>query len=102
MLNQINMKTYSNDALLREEEIKNDLMKSRVEPEKGQRPSVETSLHNLIGFAFVVHTHSTKVNGLMCSNQAAEKTADLFGDEVLYIGYEDPGYILFKQWKRKS
>ncbi len=96
LLNQINMKTYSNDALLREEEIKNDLMKSRVEPEKGQRPSVETSLHNLIGFAFVVHTHSTKVNGLMCSNQAAEKTADLFGDEVLYIGYEDPGYILFK------
>ncbi|MEL7585476.1 MAG: SDR family NAD(P)-dependent oxidoreductase [Prolixibacteraceae bacterium] len=96
LLNQINTKTYSDDALLREEEIKNDLMKSRVEPEKGQRPSVETSLHNLIDFAFVVHTHSTKVNGLMCSNQAAEKTAALFGDEVLYIGYEDPGYVLFK------
>ena len=71
-------------------------MKSRVEPEKGQRPSVETSLHNLINFSFVVHTHSTKVNGLMCSNQATEKTAELFGDQVLYIAYEDPGYILFK------
>ncbi len=96
LLHRISTKKYSEDALSREEEIKNDLMKSRVEPEKGQRPSVETSLHNLIGFAFVVHTHSTKVNGLMCSNEAAEKTAALFGDEVLYIGYEDPGYILFK------
>lgn len=96
LLNRINTKTYSEDALLREEEIKNDLLKSRVEPEKGQRPSVETSLHNLINFSYVVHTHSTKVNGLMCSNQAEQKTAALFGDKVLYIAYEDPGYVLFK------
>ena len=96
LLNQINSKTYPEDALQREEEIKNDLLKSRVEPEKGQRPSVETSLHNLIDYVYIVHTHSTKVNGLMCSNQAAEKTAELFGDLVLYIPYEDPGYILFK------
>ncbi|WP_423126309.1 SDR family NAD(P)-dependent oxidoreductase [Gaoshiqia sp. Z1-71] len=96
LLAEVNTKTYSENVLQREEEIKNDLLKSRVEPEKGQRPSVETSLHNLIDFAFVVHTHSTKVNGLMCSNRAAEKTADLFGDQVLYIAYEDPGYILFK------
>lgn len=95
-LHAIHTKTYSDDALLREEEIKNDLLNSRVEPEKGQRPSVETSLHNLIDFPLVVHTHSTKVNGLMCSNQAAEKTVELFGDDVIYIPYEDPGYILFK------
>ncbi|RQW03465.1 class II aldolase, partial [candidate division KSB1 bacterium] len=96
LLAEVNTKTYSENVLQREDEIKNDLLKSRVEPEKGQRPSVETSLHNLIDFAFVVHTHSTKVNGLMCSNQAAEKTAELFGDQVLYIAYDDPGYILFK------
>ena len=95
-LAEVHTKKYSDDVLKREAEIVTDLMKSRVEPEKGQRPSVETSLHNLIDFSLVVHTHSTKVNGLMCSNQAAEKTADLFGDDVLYIGYEDPGYILFK------
>ncbi|WP_299582751.1 SDR family NAD(P)-dependent oxidoreductase [uncultured Sunxiuqinia sp.] len=95
-LAEINTKTYSDNVLQREAEIVNDLMKSRVEPEKGQRPSVETSFHNLIDFSLVVHTHSTKVNGLMCSQQAAEKTAELFGDSVLYIPYEDPGYILFK------
>jgi len=95
-LSVVNTKAYSADVLRREEEIKNDLLKSRVEPEKGQRPSVETSLHNIIDYAFIVHTHSTKVNGLMCSNRAEEKTAELFGDEVLYIPYDDPGYILFK------
>lgn len=95
-LAEIETKAYSANVLQREEEIKNDLLKARVEPEKGQRPSVETSLHNLINFAFVVHTHSTKVNGLMCSNRAAEKTAELFGDDVLYVAYDDPGYILFK------
>lgn len=95
-LNEINTKNYSPDVLQREEEIKNDLLRSRLEPEKGRRPSVETSLHNLIDYAFIVHTHSTKVNGLMCSNQAAEKSAELFGDDVLYIPYDDPGYILFK------
>ena len=97
LLAEINSKKYSDEALKREDEIVKDLLKSRVEPEKGQRPSVETSLHNLIGFSLVVHTHSTKVNVLMCSNQAKEKSFELFGDEVIYIEYVDPGYILFKE-----
>ena len=67
-------KTYSEDVMERENQIKNDLLNSRVHPEKGQRPSVETSLHDLIAFPFVVHTHSTKVNGLMCS--AKRRTTD--------------------------
>ncbi len=96
LLNEINTKKYSEEVLLREAEIVTDLMRSRVEPEKGQRPSVETSFHNLIEYSYVVHTHSTKVNGLMCGNQVAEKTAELFGDTAIYIPYEDPGYILFK------
>lgn len=97
LLAEIKTKKYSDDVLMREDEIVKDLLKSRVEPEKGQRPSVETSLHNLIGFSLVVHTHSTKVNGLMCSNQAKEKTFQLFGDQVIYIEYMDPGYILYKE-----
>jgi rhamnose utilization protein RhaD (predicted bifunctional aldolase and dehydrogenase)/NAD(P)-dependent dehydrogenase (short-subunit alcohol dehydrogenase family) len=97
LLAEINSKKYSDEALKREDEIVKDLLKSRVEPEREQRPSVETSLHNLIGFSLVVHTHSTKVNGLMCSNQAKEKTFELFGDDVIYIEYVDPGYILFKE-----
>ena len=88
-------KTYSEDVMERENQIKNDLLNSRVHPEKGQRPSVETSLHDLIAFPFVVHTHSTKVNGLMCSANAERLTTTLFGDTVVYVPYVDPGYILF-------
>jgi len=97
MLHLISEKTYSNDAMERENQIKDDLLKSRVYPEKGQRPSVETSLHDLLAFRFVVHTHSTLVNGLMCSKEAEIRTAVLFGDDVVFVPYVDPGYVLFKE-----
>jgi len=90
-------KTYSEDVMERENQIKNDLLNSRIHPEKGQRPSVETSLHDLLAFRFVVHTHSTKVNGLMCSQNAERLTTVLFGSAVVYVPYVDPGYILFKE-----
>lgn len=96
-LHEIAAKTYSTDVMERENQIKNDLLKARVYPEKGQRPSVETSLHDLLAFRFVVHTHSTKVNGLMCSVNAERLTTALFGDSVVYVPYVDPGYILFKE-----
>lgn len=94
-LNDIPNHQFSANPIKREEEVKNALLNSRTDPSTGLRPSVETSLHNLFDFSFVVHTHSTLVNGLMCSNQAAEKTLEIFGKEVLYIPYTDPGYILF-------
>ena len=96
-LQLIGGKTYSEDVMERENQIKNDLLNARVYPEKGQRPSVETSLHDLIAFRFVVHTHSTKVNGLMCSVNAERLTTALFGDTVVYVPYVDPGYILYKE-----
>ncbi|MGE5393112.1 MAG: SDR family NAD(P)-dependent oxidoreductase [Candidatus Saccharibacteria bacterium] len=96
-MNQISEKTYSDDVMERENQIKNDLLNARLQPEKGLRPSVEASLHNLMNYRFVVHTHSTKVNGLMCAKDAESITAKLFGDGVVYVPYVDPGYILFKE-----
>lgn len=86
---------FSEDPVQREDEVKNALLNARVDPATGLRPSVETSLHNLFNYSFVVHTHSTLVNGLMCSNKAEEKTMEVFGEKVLFIPYSDPGYILF-------
>ncbi len=94
-LNEIPNQQFSTDATMREEEVKNALLNSRVNPESGLRPSVETSLHNLFETSFVVHTHSTLVNGLMCSNQAAEKTLEIFGEEILFIPNTNAGYTLF-------
>ena len=95
-LNDLPNQTFSEDSATREEQVKNALINSRVDPSGGLRPSVETSLHNLFSYHFVVHTHNTLVNGLMCSRQAAEKTLEIFGEEVLYVAYSDPGFVLFK------
>jgi rhamnose utilization protein RhaD (predicted bifunctional aldolase and dehydrogenase)/NAD(P)-dependent dehydrogenase (short-subunit alcohol dehydrogenase family) len=95
LLNVISTKEYSKEAAVREEEVKNDLTAATVT--KDRRPSVETSMHNVIDYAFVVHLHPTLVNGLMCSNNAESETSLLFGNEAVYIPYTDPGYTLFKE-----
>jgi len=94
-LNSMSDKTYSNIAAEREEEVKNDLAAATIS--KGKRPSVETSMHNVIDFAFVVHMHPTAVNGLMCAVNAESELKRLFGAKALYIEYTDPGYVLFKK-----
>ena len=94
-LNDIPKQQFANDSATREEQVKNALLSARVNPDSGLRPSVETSLHNLFSYSFVVHTHMTLVNGLMCSNQAEYKTLELFGEKVLYVPYSDPGFVLF-------
>ena len=94
-LGDIPKQQFSADSATREEQVKNALLNARVNPDSGLRPSVETSLHNLFSYSFVVHTHMTLVNGLMCSNHAEEKTLKLFGEKVLYVPYSDPGFVLF-------
>lgn len=96
-LNDISSNHYSNDPDERERQVKEDLFISRVNPDDTLRPSVETSLHNLIGYAYVVHLHPTLVNGLMCGRNSSDLTLQLFGPEALYIPYTEPGYTLFKK-----
>jgi NAD(P)-dependent dehydrogenase (short-subunit alcohol dehydrogenase family)/rhamnose utilization protein RhaD (predicted bifunctional aldolase and dehydrogenase) len=87
--------SLSTDPVQREEQVKNALMNSRVNPESGLRPSVETSLHDLFDYAFVVHTHPTLANGLLCSLESEAGIERLFGNKALYIPYSDPGFVLF-------
>ena len=96
MLKVVTHKSYSADSNKREAEVKDDLAAAIVST-GSRRPSVETSLHEVIDYQFVVHTHPTKVNGVMCSNNAKKVCRELFGDEALFIPYTDPGYILFKK-----
>lgn len=94
LLNEMGEKAYNEDTAIREEQVKNDLSVACIT--KDRRPSVETSLHNCMGFAFVVHLHPTLVNGLMCSVNAEATCKEIFPD-ALYIEYTDPGYTLFKK-----
>ncbi len=93
--------SLSSDPVVREEQVKNALMASRTDPESGLRPSVETSLHDLFNYAFVVHTHPTLVNGIMCSMEAEEQVKGMFGGQALYIPYSDPGFVLFTKIREK-
>ena len=92
----LSSKTYSEESARREAQVKADLANAIVSM-GNNRPSVETSLHEIIDYPFVVHTHPTLVNALMCSNNGASMCHKLFGDQSLFIPYTDPGYILFKK-----
>ena len=94
LLNPMGEKKYSADTAEREEQVKNDLAAACIT--KGRRPSVETSMHNCLEAAYIVHLHPTLVGGLMCAKDAEAKCAQLFPD-ALYIPYTDPGYTLFKK-----
>ena len=99
-LQQVGDRQYSSNPLIREEEVKKAIASAVVSPEN-LRPSVETSLHNVVDFAYVVHTHPTLVNGLMCSVNAGTMTRKLFGDEAIYLEYTDPGFTLFNKVREK-
>ncbi len=96
-LHTISSAIYSDDPVIREEQVKEDLFRSILNPLKDRRPSVETSLHELIQYKFVVHLHPTIVNGILCSRNAKNLTQKLFGESVLFVPYTDPGYTLFKK-----
>ncbi|MFO7852925.1 MAG: class II aldolase/adducin family protein [Bacteroidota bacterium] len=98
-LEKISNRVYSKNPAKREEEVKEDL-KSAIISDSDKRPSVETSLHNLLNYKYIVHTHPFTVNALLCSVKAEELSGKLFGDEVLFVEYTDPGYILFKKTEK--
>jgi len=82
-------------AVAREQEIVRRLGECCVDEGEG-RPSVETSLHALLGRC-VLHTHPSVVNGLLCAAEGLEALQELFGalePPFLYLQYTDPGYPL--------
>ena len=100
-LHEISLKKYSGNPVKREEQVKNDLFNSILDQGKNMRPSVETSLHEIIQYKFVVHLHPTLINGLLCSKNAKKLTSQLFGEEILFVPYTDPGYTLFKKLEKE-
>ena len=56
----------------REEQVKTDMFRSILDPGKNRRPSVETSLHEMIRYKFVVHLHPTLINGSALQQKCKE------------------------------
>jgi rhamnose utilization protein RhaD (predicted bifunctional aldolase and dehydrogenase) len=101
LLRKISVRQYSSDPFEREREVKDDLISSNINPDRKLRPSVEASLHDLIEYAYVVHTHPFVVNALTCGRNARVIIHKLFSDDTLFVPYVDPGYILFKRIERE-
>lgn len=102
LLDRLKNREYSKDEKKREAEVKSDLLKSRIFPERNQRPSVEASVHHAIRSKFVIHMHPTMVNAVTCAKDAQKTIAELFNDKVVFIPYITPGYILYKEIENQN
>jgi rhamnose utilization protein RhaD (predicted bifunctional aldolase and dehydrogenase) len=87
--------TYPEEAESREAAVLADMMAARA-PGEEKRPSVETLLHAILPFAYVVHLHPALVNGLTCSRGGEKAAGELFGGRSLWIPSVNPGYVLSK------
>jgi NAD(P)-dependent dehydrogenase (short-subunit alcohol dehydrogenase family)/rhamnose utilization protein RhaD (predicted bifunctional aldolase and dehydrogenase) len=89
------------DAHVREARVLKRLVESCADDLPG-RPSVETSLHAMLGRC-VVHTHPSIVNGLLCAEDGRAALAELFGDldpPYLVIEYAGAGYTLARRMRQ--
>jgi rhamnose utilization protein RhaD (predicted bifunctional aldolase and dehydrogenase) len=89
-------KQYPESSDERESAVLADLMAARKAGEEKKRPSVETLLHDILPFAFVVHLHPALVNGLTCSRQGEKAAEEIFGNDAVWIAPVNPGYELSK------
>jgi rhamnose utilization protein RhaD (predicted bifunctional aldolase and dehydrogenase) len=91
------------DADEREAAVLADMMAAKCPGEESKRPSVETLLHDILPFEYVVHTHPALVNGLTCGRRGEQAVKELFtpvnGGEAVWVPITNPGYILSKRVK---
>ena len=77
----------------REKIVLENMLAARL-PGQTMRPSVETLLHAMFPFKFVVHLHPALVNGMLCSREALESARTLFNDKAATLPYTTPGFVL--------
>jgi len=61
-----------------------------------KRPSIETLMHSFLPFAHVDHTHADYVLWFACASDGRKAAEDLFGDALVWIPYQRPGFSLAK------
>jgi rhamnulose-1-phosphate aldolase/alcohol dehydrogenase len=60
----------------------------------GASPSIDTSMHGLLGAAHVDHLHPDAVIALAAAADGEELTKQCFGDEVAWVPWRRPGFEL--------
>jgi NAD(P)-dependent dehydrogenase (short-subunit alcohol dehydrogenase family)/rhamnose utilization protein RhaD (predicted bifunctional aldolase and dehydrogenase) len=100
-IDQVISAEYPEDPFKRDQMILEGMMKVTLGNERKLRPSVETPLHHLIGYRYVIHTHPTRLNALLCSKKFKEVIGREFPANVMLVEYTDPGYVLFKKLEQE-
>ena len=95
-------KSYSKAADEREKEVLADLTAAKLPGEESKRPSVETSLHDLIEYKFVLHVHPALVNGLTCGKDGKKAAAEIFKGGAAWIDATKPGWVLAVETKKAA
>ena len=79
------------------DEIMRVALSARLDPTDARRPSVECLFHALLPEPIVLHTHPTIVNALTCARNGPRISGELFGDDVVWVPYVDPGLPLARR-----
>jgi rhamnulose-1-phosphate aldolase/alcohol dehydrogenase len=69
-------------------------MRSSMLDTREPAPSVETPLHSVLPFRFIVHTHDFATQALTDTPTPAALVRDALGDDAAYIDYVRPGFPL--------
>jgi rhamnulose-1-phosphate aldolase/alcohol dehydrogenase len=57
-------------------------------------PSIDTPLHSFVPYRHVDHTHPNAVIAIAAAKNARALTEKIYGDEVLYLPWQRPGFDL--------
>ena len=90
LLRMAQMETLSDTDLVREQRV------ALLNP-SAPNPSIEAVVHGLIPSAWVDHTHADAVVALSHLPDGEERLRSLYGERVLILPYEMPGFVLAKQ-----
>jgi len=99
-LDELASATLDEDPDTREAQYSAAIADAICEPEKGQRPSVEALLHHLVPGRYIVHSHATIANTLTCYTGGKALAEEIFGDDIVWVPYVDPGFILAQTLKQ--
>jgi len=86
-----------------------DMMTARLPGEESKRPSIESVLHAMFPFKYVLHVHPALINGLSCSVNGKKACKEIYGEKVVWIDLVKPGLALaqecnkvFGEYKEKT
>ena len=92
--------TSIEDVYEKERRIAALLTYAALEP-AGARPSVESPIHELMAYKFVVHTHPTLVNAMTCGQNGKAICKQLF-PEAIWLDYCSAGLSVAAEFKKAA